>query len=1637
MSIFDDVADGILSFDSDYVTETGGYITALDENVITNKSMFLPQGSPVGKNNVAFLYTRNIDESISVINNKKNLVSNNKYKTYFFNSQYIGKIYNKKFRCLMRTERKDIYKKITDETGLSCIRDLSIANSTKKNMYFDMSKYIEILTSMCFKLNPKKYVHEYWSFMNLIFQNNSLDGFDEFVVVDLSKTQKLTKKLKENLENPLFMIYYSLYIKSDDLKLVNIPFYFYNDKKILKITPSNLTENDLVKLKANMSKILLGITKKEIITVATDDEQIEKDEIISDTTTKITKLIDDERDIIYTDKEIQKLRMTTPIEKNVEDKVVRNVDNIKKETIQASNTVNGEEKSKEIIDNAVTNKVKKEIDADHDLLLKMYYAKKPKIKSSASTARDMKLREEQEHLEIDGMTFEKLSKINAFNETIPETDISNVIDTSNKNMATIRFSNLDKKYNTEIIKKDIMSAFTSLNNKSLPLFIRKITVSDTSDELNYKDTYSVYFEDGNRQRHTVKVDIPKFIDDKFLYIGGNKKVIKHQSFFLPVVKVASNKVEIVTNYSKMTIERVDRNINNVGRMKKVIKTNEELRKCFKVGSSNNTEFITTLEYDQYARAYTHFEYGKTFIMFDQHEALNVAKQRKIRIPENHIFIGTDDSGKNIFINLSTGLSQDNATITNIIFNAVPEEIKDEYMRTKGSARLSYAKVKIMKQNMNVGLLLGLWIGLSELMKRLNMDYRLVNKMSEVQLNHDEEYIKFNDCIMIYKQNISSALIMNGIKLFNTSDYSITSFDTKEPYIDYISKVYGKAIIENALTNFYEFVLDPITVEVLEYLNLPTNIIDLYIHAVNLLSDNQFKNSINQNLYRIRCGEIIPAILYERIAKNYVNYRNSNGRVKFSVPQNAVIKEVLAQKTVEDYSTLNPMLEMNMLSALSTKGFRGINLDDSYTIEKRAYDNSMIGIVAPNTSPDGSVGISRTLTMEPNVKNVRGIVGDNQGEYENFNDTNLFSLSELTIPMSATIDDPNRLGHSVKQSSHVIPVKDSSPVLISNGVDQRARFHLSKSFVINAEESGTIVDYDPKANIMMAQYKSGKYQAIDLKPNIVKNGGGGFFLSNELITDLKVGDKFNKNDILAYHKDFFTNNKFNKCRLNIGTLTKVAIMSTYNTYEDATFITKKLSEKCASDMVFCKSVVVGKNSNVFNIVKKGDSIEIGDPLIQFDTSYDDESINSLLSALADADKENILEGSRNEVKSKYSGVIEDIKIYSTIELEEMSPSLRSIVSSYYKEINKRKSFLDKYDKENNIVKCGILMNETSKKVEPNQFGVIKGENVVDSVLIEFYIKHTEPLEVGSKIANFTALKNTIGEIIPEGYEPFSESRPDEEISTIIASNSILNRMTPSILVTALGNKCIIELKRHLEELGMDRKKMENMIYKFFSAIDKTGENTKKYKSIFSNMTDTKFNSYFKEFFKDDSAYLILDVVDYERMIKLEDIEDAAKVLGIELFEYVYLPHITMDKSKIICTKEPVPVGYINEKRTQQTVMKKNGISTDISERSAITNQVTGKDKNGRESDLENTMLISMGLTNTLKELNGPRADDGVMKQQMLNDIALNGFTRLADMDDDVTNKTTLNTVDAYYRCMGIQTDLVVKGLMLPKTLDDEL
>ena len=231
----------------------------------------------------------------------------------------------------------------------------------------------------------------------------------------------------------------------------------------------------------------------------------------------------------------------------------------------------------------------------------------------------------------------------------------------------------------------------------------------------------------------------------------------------------------------------------------------------------------------------------------------------------------------------------------------------------------------------------------------------------------------------------------------------------------------------------------------------------------------------------------------------------------------------------------------------------------------------------------------------------------------------------------------------------------------------------------------------------------------------------------------------------------------------------------------------------------------------------------------------------------------------------------------------------------------------------------------------------------------------------------------------------------------------------------------------------RKEMESLIYSVFTALDPTGTNTNKYKTMFSKMSDVQFDKFFKNLFDNENAYLILDIVNYERELTIENIEDAAKILDIPLMEKVAMPFVNGDNENPVLTKYEVPVGYLHIKRMQQILTKKNSTSTDISSRSALTGQVVDKDKNARISDTETSSLITLGAENTLRELLGGRSDDMTMKTEMYSEIAKKGYVSLEELTNNVENKTTLNTIDAYMIGCGIKTDLITKSLALPRTL----
>jgi DNA-directed RNA polymerase beta subunit len=226
---------------------------------------------------------------------------------------------------------------------------------------------------------------------------------------------------------------------------------------------------------------------------------------------------------------------------------------------------------------------------------------------------------------------------------------------------------------------------------------------------------------------------------------------------------------------------------------------------------------------------------------------------------------------------------------------------------------------------------------------------------------------------------------------------------------------------------------------------------------------------------------------------------------------------------------------------------------------------------------------------------------------------------------------------------------------------------------------------------------------------------------------------------------------------------------------------------------CQASKLNATDDVDFIVKVGDEVEIGDPLIVFglgDTG--DKAVDNFLKAFQSS--ENILDTAKRTIKSKHAGRVVEIRMYTVKSMDKLSPSLFDILDKHFKENIEKRKTLDKHDKSDAVYKLGTLY---SLPTAPLRGPTIKGVNC--DVLIEIYIEHSDSVSVGDKCVVYAASKQVISEVVPEGLEPYAESTPDEEISMFVSPRSILGRMIPSMLVTASANKILIELKKKVRQL----------------------------------------------------------------------------------------------------------------------------------------------------------------------------------------------------------------------------------------------
>lgn len=1004
---------------------------------------------------------------------------------------------------------------------------------------------------------------------------------------------------------------------------------------------------------------------------------------------------------------------------------------------------------------------------------------------------------------IDKTTVEELLEVNEGKKELPKENIP--IDNINEEWKDVQFSTFSREYN---IEADIMKSLADLNDKSIPVIVTEVDKQDASTTEDYIETWTIKLEDINGKRFTMKIDVPKFINNRFMKLRGNYKTINGQLLLLPIIKTDEDTAQIVSNYNKIFIRRVSpsngtKTSAQVSRICKFLRTYKG--KSIEIIEGDNkfvsSKYSLNIEYADLSYNYSKIKFKDgSYISFNQDELRKKWKEKEGYTP---YFI---DSKGNVH-DYSSDISPA-SQIATIIRDHLTEEEKKDFDSIKPDKRLSYTEASILATDIPVIVVMAYSVGLQEAMRKAGIEYEFSEKRPNKTELDGRDYIKFNDGYLLYKNTLENSLLMNGLYSCNTEDYSIKEINKKNMWLDFLDN-FGGRIKADGLDNFYDCMFDPITKEICRTYNLPDDYITALGYASALLADTNYNKHTDISGNRFRTNEIIAAYFQKVISKAYGEYKTMSKRSKkdavISCKQSALIDALLTDPTCSDLSILNPQLEAEEQNTMSFKGLSGMNSDRSYSLDKRTYDDSMFGIIGTSTGFSGNVGITRQATINASIKGVRGVIST--PKKDKVNTLNTLTVHEAMNPWCTTRDDPIRVAMGFIQSTkHPMRIKKAMPNLVTTGMDEAIPYITSDFFSYKFRgNKGKVLKLTDRY-MLVQDVETGTVDFVSLEEQTMKNSDGGFYVTVKLDPIVREGATLKNNDILAVDRTCYKDQVGHESTTKgvtycIGALCKLAILPTDEGYEDSSIIDEYLADVMTSSYVVKKDKMLSKDANVYNVVSKGQPIKEGDPLMIFQNAFEEEDANSILRNVTDADIEDVTDLGRIHIRSKISGVVQDIKIYRTCELSEMSPSLRKLVSAYEKQIKDDKKIFDKYRIEGANWKL-----EPDYKLEPT--GKLK--KCPNSVLIEFYIKCEDKMGIGDKLIYNNSIKGVIKDIMPPGTEPRTEFRPNEPINALLSTGSVNARMVASIIINGSINKCMIELSRKCKELlGIPWKNLPDM------------------------------------------------------------------------------------------------------------------------------------------------------------------------------------------------------------------------------------
>lgn len=344
-------------------------------------------------------------------------------------------------------------------------------------------------------------------------------------------------------------------------------------------------------------------------------------------------------------------------------------------------------------------------------------------------------------------------------------------------------------------------------------------------------------------------------------------------------------------------------------------------------------------------------------------------------------------------------------------------------------------------------------------------------------------------------------------------------------------------------------------------------------------------------------------------------------------------------------------------------------------------------------------------------------------------------------------------------------------MLRTGGEQVIPHRTGDLFCTTAKQPGTVVNVTDTGIIV--QNEDGTQIGVELGRRY--GNASGVTIAHRVKTDLKKGDKVEIGDAIAYNPEFFERDILNKRQViwKTSMLVRTVLMESPDTLEDSAAISQSLSKRLSTKSTKVKDIIVGFSQGIHQMVKVGTLVDAEDPLCIIEDEL------SVRNNLLDEETVNTLRAlSSNVPSAKVRGVVERIEVYYNGDVEDMSASLRSLVSVSDKEMSKRKASAGKK------AYTGSVNSDFRIGADPL---------LVDEACIRVYITSDIGAGVGDKGVFGNQLKTVFGRIFNDDIVTESNVKIDAVFGARSVGDRIVTSpyeiMTSNVILELIGKRAV--------------------------------------------------------------------------------------------------------------------------------------------------------------------------------------------------------------------------------------------------------